>query len=184
MAGLWDECWLDIEVYDASVTTSAMSYVPTVAEGQPDGTRLSQLGSALGRSHNLGEMLAARQTRALQWALPALAALVGAAAARTRRLEHASARHVGVAAPDLAATTVLESLVWTTAAALLATAAGGITHVALYRGAGLDPTPSLLGTLGALAVPALLAGFTACGGAAITAGLTNPRLLYRYFRQR
>nr|NLD40053.1 hypothetical protein [Actinomycetales bacterium] len=181
---LWDECWLDLEVYSESVTTTAASYVPTIAEGETNQTRVQQLTSSLGRSHNLAEILEGRQTQALLWALPVLAALLGYAAARSRRLEFASARHVGVSAPDLAATTLVESLAWACAGGLIATAVGGLVHVALYRGAGLDSAPTLHVTLGALAEPAVIAAVAASAVAAAASGLTNPRLLYHYFRQR
>ncbi|HHW84296.1 MAG TPA: hypothetical protein GX743_10905 [Actinomycetales bacterium] len=184
IAGMWDECWIDLEVYDESVTAAATSYVPVRSADGAGETRMTQLSSALGRSHNLAEVLDTRQTRILQWALPALAALVGFTAARNRRLEYASARHVGVAHTDLAATAMLEALAWATAAGLIATATGSLVHVALYRAAGLDPAPTVLGTLASLAAPAAVAAIAACAAAATTAGLTNPRLLYHYFRQR
>lgn len=183
--GLWDECWLDLETYDEATTASmTFSLVPAADDLLGGQAQLTQLNGSHGRSHNLPALLAERPTRWLLLAAPVLAALVGAISVRTRRLEHAAARHVGVTRTDLAATTAVESAVWAITAALLTVAVVAIVHVALMASAGLDPRTDLTATLADTARPASLAAAAATVAATLTSLTNKPRQLYRYFRER
>lgn len=181
-AGVWDECWADIEVHHDG-NTAAMRYAltETTAGEQP---QLTQLNTANGRSHNLATLLADRPTRWLLVGAPVLAALLGIAAVRARRLELAAARHVGVTRTDLAAQTALETTAWAGAATILTLALIGLGRVALLAGTGLDPRTGLTTTLLDAARPAALSATTAVAAATLTAAATSPHLLYRYFRER
>lgn len=139
--------------------------------------RIVQLNSTLGRVAPATDDYRTRATAWAPWMMLALAAALGFAMTRARRLELASSLHAGYPKAALTMQTLLEAL----CTYLLALAAIS----PLYAYAALDvPVEDLWPVLDALArVP--LAGFAGLmAGTAAALALTRERQLFNYFKQR
>lgn len=178
--GSFDACWIDLLTYDEP--TLGLLNLAVTATPKGGSTSVAQLSSRLGRSFDLNQRLAERPTRHLALAAPVLAALVAVAGIRSRRLELASALHVGVRRRDLAAQSGLETAVWAGAAVVIAAAALLAVLAADAAGRAVVVSPLAtwvdglrpLGASWALAVLATLAAVPT----------VRERTLFRYFRER
>ncbi len=174
---LFDECWLTIWPQTPDVQTLAQLAVVQLANGSAAGLSpgLSQLNSAFGATFSVGMH---REV----WVFSSvggmvLAALVTFVFVRGRRLEFASARHVGVRAGDQAAIVVTEIVALSILAMTIVLPAAAYLIVTADREAMASVTWWAL--RGALAV-----GSGAILGAVLGVLTVRERSLFRYFRER
>jgi hypothetical protein len=180
--GAFDQCWVDLTVYDEAT----LALLSTALRGPGDSAQpaqVTQLNTSLGRSHDLPTALAERSTRPLSFAAPVLSALLAVIAVRMRRLELASARHIGVRRRDLTAQVTIEAALWAGAGAVLSLAA-------IYLLAAMTATGRDLVTISPHAAWLWGARITVCAWAttvlatAGTVATVRARTLFRYFRER
>jgi hypothetical protein len=173
----YDACWVDAyPMPDDLPALARLAVIPGVADDRAP-VVVSQLNTTLGQRFDGESLLAARSTRHAPWAALLGGAVIGWVAARTRRLELASARHVGVRAGQQHGLVLAETLVWVGCAALLVAAT---TLLVVRLGSGEDDA-----ALRAVAVHVALPGLAGAllGGQAAVA-LTREAHLFRYFRTR
>ena len=120
--GLFDECWVDVWPQRDDLASLATFAVRTPLDAPPE-VRIRQLNTSMGESLDQELELANRVTRLLPLFSTVIAGLVGVVAVRLRRLEIASALHVGVRIRDLAGQLMLECISWAVPAGALALAA-------------------------------------------------------------
>lgn len=174
----FDACWVR-EWPRTEMTEQLLRGVGTAAAVPDDAPapELTQLNSSLGRSLDAAASFQGRATRLA----PLVALLVAGAACfgitRMRRLELASARHLGVRASAQVLGVVLESVAW----ALPVGLAGLLTAAWVAADGRVGAVPVVLG-LGALAPIATVIGGTL--GAAAAAATIRERNLLRYLKER
>ena len=174
----FDACWVR-EWPQSETTEMLLRGVTTTGTPEADAPtpELSQLNSTLGRRLDATALFTARTTR---WApLLALlaAAAVGFTAARLRRLEIASARHLGVSTTAQSLGAVLESAAWALPVALV----GAVSAAWVAAGGQASDVASTL-VLGALAPVATIIGGTV--GAVVATATVRERQLLRYLKER
>ncbi|HEY0215655.1 MAG TPA: hypothetical protein VGC57_04615 [Cellulomonas sp.] len=173
----YDACWVD--AYPVPAGLPALARLAVLPDGSDQSTPVvvSQLNTTLGTSFDGVRLHASRLTRHAVWAGLVAAAVLGFVAVRTRRLELAAARHVGVRARHQHAQLLVEQLAWVVPAAVVVAA---LAAVLVGAGSGQDPA-ALAWTAVHTAVPGLVGALL--GGQAATA-LTREEHLFRYFRTR
>jgi hypothetical protein len=175
-AGVFDECWMRAWPQgpddDGLLRQALASEASTGTE-----VSLTQLNRSMGTSFTGTAMFDDRLTR---WA-PAVAAaaglLIGFAAVRARRLEHASALHAGQSRGAMTSTAILEAVVWSLAGAVFAGAV-------IYLSAGAL-APEDVAWVPAAMLPSLVASFgTALAGVFLGTLTVREADLFRLFKER
>ncbi len=173
----FDECWID--AYPVSQATTDLLYTTIAADSNlPDtGPQLSQHNMQLGKPVAPGAAFAGRSTAAFPIAGFGIGALVGFGAVWLRRLEIASALHVGVRRADQTVTLLLEALAWSCVGALVALPAIGLLTQALAV-SDLIPVAATAALTPALTVSGAILGTLAA------ALLVREQRLFSYFKGR
>ncbi len=174
--GAFDQCWVrsvDPIVDSTFLLRSALLHTPT----DPADAQVSQLNPRLGEAPTAASDFASRPTR-LSWLVGLFAgALLAAVSAWLRRLELACSRELGVPTTSQLAGTLLETLVWACAGAVLCAA------LLVARASQADPADR--GALVSVGLPVMVAGVVgAVGGSLATAGLVRRRPVTAYLRTR
>ncbi len=172
----YDQCWVDAWPAPPNLPT----LVRTVLLRSADGTApvvVSRLNASLGATFDGHELYAARVTRFAVAAGVATGLVVGLVSVRTRRLELASARHVGTGAAAQHVQILLECTTWGLAAVALAS---GPVAVAVAAGTGGDRASLLAGALH-VALPGAVSALLGAQCGVLT---TREDQLFRYFKNR
>lgn len=170
----FDACWAVVWPYDPGKQVLLYTAITGIPPQQADIT-INQLNSTLGTTFDGERLLAQRITRHVPLVAAALGLLLAVGSARLRRLELASARHLGVTRLALSFQLLIEAALWVLTAAV----AAAVASIAV--GAVLD----VGGAAMALGIRAIVAGSAGALAGAIFAGtLTSPRHLVAYFKQR
>lgn len=172
----FDECWARAW----PVPTNLASVLRlTVGAGGDESTQVTvgQLNTTHGTSFDGGRLYDERTTRPAPWIALGAGLVIGYVSVRTRRLELAAARHVGVGLGHQHVMVLAEAVVWVAAAAVLAAAA---VTVLVSRSSGVDDA--------ALAVVAARVGVSGVVGALLgtqlATAVTRESHLFRYFKAR
>lgn len=174
----FDACW--VREWPMTDTTEMLLRGVGVA-GEPvadaPAPDLSQLNTTLGRRLDAPALYADRPTRWAPLGALLLAAAVGFAATRLRRLEIASARHLGVTTAAQVLGVALEAVAWAVPVVLVAAVSAALVAANGHAG---DVAETL--ALGALAPAAVVIG----GGVGAAAAVTTIRegQLLRYLKER
>lgn len=170
----YDQCWARVDPPDQGKQTLLYTAIAS-ATGPDTHVTIGQLNPRLGTTSSTAADFRSRTSR---WA-PVIAALAGAlltlAILRLRRLELATARHLGVTRSELLAQTTLETLAWAVPTTLFTL--GALT---VYTAAAHIDTA--VWTFGALTLAAGLAGTIA--GAITAAATIHANQIIQYFKAR
>lgn len=172
--GPFDACWMRAW----PVTDAHQVLLQTSATGATEAApELRQLNARLGATLDAAAAFDERPSRWLPLAAALVLAAIGAGSVLLRRLELASARHLGVTRAATTAIALLEAALWLVPGILAALLAGATAAASLGAedvGAGLwlATLAPLGGVLGALV------------GTGVAAALIDERAVYRAFRQR
>jgi hypothetical protein len=170
--GTFDECW--IEVWPTDEATTSLTRIALEANGTGE-VRTMQLNPTVGTGFDGATLFRSRSTRSV----PAVAGLVGLAlgylSVRLRRLELASARHLGVGATPQLAQLLVESAAWA--------AAGAVCAAALALGALRSEDASDVASFALRPIVALAAG-AVCGGGLGALVAVRERHIVRFFKER
>lgn len=136
-----------------------------------------QWNPSLGRTFNPPEAFHALPLTELTSAAAAIAAVLALTSVRLRRLELASARHIGVTRPDLVGITLAETTIWLVPACVIA------LSTFAFLAAWQNPDPLLAAWFaGARVVGAAAAAWWITSG--VATALIREAHLVRYFQQR
>lgn len=170
----YDQCWARIDPQDQNKQT--LLYTALVGTAGPDAhPTIGQLNPRLGATSHAAADFADRTSRRAPLIAALAGALLTAAALRLRRLELATARHLGVTRPELVAQTTLETLAWATPTLLLTLGTLTVWTAATH----LD---TAVWTFGALTLTAGVAGTLA--GTIVATALIRENQIIRYFKAR
>ncbi|MDR0432671.1 MAG: hypothetical protein LBH48_05095 [Bifidobacteriaceae bacterium] len=176
-AGRFDECWARRTPPQADMSGPLLATLLPRAVEDSDSVSLLQLNPSLGEQLNGARSFAGRPSR-WAWCISLGGCLmVGLASVRARRLELASALHLGVSRGQLIGMMVLEWAWWTLIALIAAAIASAWAVVA-----GSGAAPRALADAAALVLGQGTAGSligVALGGASI-----RERALFRYSKSR
>ncbi len=174
----FDACWVREWPLTES-TAMLLRGVGTTSAGTADAPspELTQLNTSQGRHLDAEGLFATRATRWAPLLALVVAAGVGFASTRLRRLEIASGRHLGVSMSAQVLGSLLESAAWAAPVAL----AAALSAAAVAAGGHAGDVVATLG-LGALAPLATIVGGVV-GGAVATATVRERQLL-RYLKER
>ncbi|ADG73020.1 conserved hypothetical protein [Cellulomonas flavigena DSM 20109] len=172
----YDQCWVEAWPVPTDLANVLRSTLLPAPDGMSE-VRSSRLNTSLG-AHFDGEALyTGRVTRYAAVAGLVAGLLVGLASALGRRLELASARHVGVTRRAQHAQVLVESSVWVLAGGVLAGAAAAAT---IARAGGHDDGALVLAAAHVV-VPGLLGALL---GPQLAVAVTQESHLFRYFKSR
>lgn len=174
----FDACW--VREWPLTETTEMLLRgVTTTSTATADAPspELTQLNSSLGRSLDAERLFDTRTTRWAPLLALAVAAAVGFASTRLRRLEIASGRHLGVTTSAQVLGSLLESAAWGVPVALAAALSAAVVTASGQAG----DIGATLG-LGALAPLATIIGGSV--GAAVATATIRERQLLRYLKER
>ncbi|PQZ93741.1 hypothetical protein CQ018_08790 [Arthrobacter sp. MYb227] len=169
----FDSCW--VRFWPPAGNPLELLSIPVTANH--GASEAVQWNSSLGRIFNPPEAFHALPLTELTIAAAAISAVLALTSVRLRRLELASARHIGVTGPDLVGVTLAETTIWLVPACVIA------LSTFAFLAAWQNPDPLLA---------AWFAGARVVGAAAaawwITAGIATALIreahLVRYFQQR
>jgi hypothetical protein len=172
-AGRFDQCWAGIWPVDDELSgLLLLSLVPDTSN-----PIRRQVNGSLGADHDAAAIFAGRLTRPAPVGALVIGLVLGAVAARLRRLELAAALHARVPKPQLAWQHLIEASAWTGAATVVALAGTA------YAAALGNPDPAgEVWLIGARSVAAGAIGVLLGTLAAVAA--TRERHLFRYFKNR
>ncbi|QTX03535.1 hypothetical protein [Agromyces archimandritae] len=174
----FDECWA--RAWPPQPQLRAMlagTLMPAAAGPDAENPEYAQLNAAFGAEFTGHERFLARPTAWAPLMAGGVAALIGFAAVRARRLEFASNLHVGATRGTIMVTALGEAAVWAASAALLVASAVAV----LAAGFAPDDVPAVLGE--GMKTPMLV--FTgALLGTAASLALVRERHLFAYFKDR
>ncbi|MEU3020444.1 MULTISPECIES: hypothetical protein [unclassified Nocardiopsis] len=174
--GTYSECWADTRPPTDRADELLMWAVRTGADPAAS-VNVGQLNTTLGAGFDGAAAFAERTTRFAAPAAVLVGFVLGFTAVRLRRLELASALHVGVSRRALLVQTSLETLLWAVAGLLLV---GCALAVAVRLGNPADPWE----TLAVSAPTAVAAGAAALAGAVAAVCRVREEHLFRYFKDR
>jgi len=171
--GLYDECWVKFW----PPRRDYVNIMQTVIVGDAGNAQFSQLNATLGADFDGTALFDQRLSR--------FAPLIGFIAefamcfviGRSRRLEYASSRHIGVTRIQLALQIVVEHLMWLLPSGVLLVSAASV--IAVYASNGMYAEVLLPETA---VIAAGLAGAVVGGVVASTVSRAND--LFRYFKER
>ena len=174
-AGLYDECWATAWPQHPNLRALLLATM-SPPEGS-DKPQVMQLNPSFGASFEGSASFAERLTRFAAPAGAVLAAVIGFAAVRMRRLQHTSALHAGVSKVDLLALVLLEAGAWSGAAGALgvglaasaASMAERVDQLAVFQYVVVVPLAGVAGVL--------------LGTLVAAAGMSEKHL-FRYFKDR
>ena len=173
----FDECWA--EVWPQSAQLAGILRTTVIPGGGPNDQKpaIGQLNSRLGNEYSGATAFAERPTRFAPLAAGGIAFLAVVGAIRLRRVELASALHVGVTPNDLWSILLFESVLW-----IGATCAGIAPVVAYFIAAepSADHSVFLAGGL-TVTAGAIVGGLT---GLATGTVLVRERRLFALFKER
>lgn len=174
----FDSCWVD-EWPQTSLTNQQLrnTIVPGSDEASTSSPQLSQLNATHGPSLDARALFLGRITRSSAPIAFLVGLFAGLAAIALRRLELASARHVGVRRFDLVAIVAVETAWWVLPTLVAGAVVGGLSAVAAAPGDRWVYWALAASTAIAATVGALLGTLTA------TAALDESHL-YGYFKAR
>lgn len=173
-SGSFDQCWVDVPSSDE---TLAMLPLASATSGSAGNVMLGQLNSTLGAHFDIAGSIESRPSRLASVASFLLCFLIAGAFVRSRRVELASALHIGVPKTDLVAQVLLEYLCIALPALFVLASGCVIFSVRLSQ----DEPLVLLTPLLKIVVSSL------CGvvlGVIVLSASVRERLLYRSFRDR
>lgn len=173
----FDECWVQAwpQVQNLRQVLLTAIYPGKFNAGHPP--VIAQLNTSLGDELDANREFRDRIGRLAAPVNCLTAVGVGYAAIRSRRLQLASALHIGVRRADVISLALLETAAWAASAAIISMA----VLVGIVRG---EPSAERVAIL-ANEAPVSLAGFVgAVIGAALAAAGCRERALFRYFRDR
>lgn len=160
---------------DAVANVLPTAVLPGAAEGQA--LQVVQWNTSLGATYDADRAFRERPTRFLPVVVFVISVAIGIGSLRLRRLELATARHLGTASADLVAMRVLEAMLWL----LPVVVVGAVAAAALA--ASLGPADVATG-LALAAWSPLAAALGVLAGVGIAAGDVGPRDIYRAFKER
>jgi len=173
--GAFSACWARVWPPDANL--AGLLYTSTAGGGANRQATLGQANTTLGTDYDAAGLLAHRLTARAPWVAALAGLALGYAAARTRRLEIASALHARVPKAHLAWQHLLEAALWVGAAGVITAAA------LLWVARTGNPDPSWTTWLtGARAVVA--AGVACLLGVLAAVLATREKHLFRYTKDR
>lgn len=170
----FDECWIDIPQPSAGAADYLLTAVASSSETKP---KLGQLNTTLGTEYDGRAKFQARPSQVALQAALIFGVILGFTSKRLRRLELASALHVGVSKWALTIQVLVEEAVWLSPAVLL------LTSVYLWQ----LQTALVTDHLALFLVGAKIFGLASCGvllGAVIGVAGTREKHLFRYFKDR
>ncbi|TFC48920.1 hypothetical protein [Cryobacterium shii] len=173
-AGMFDACW---ESVPNAVSTGGDYLLTTVSENPTESPTFGQLNTTLGKKFDARHEFINRPSSMVVVAAGAFGLMLGFGSKRVRRLELASALHVGVTKSALVVQVVIEEAVWLVAAnAVVLGAAGWVIQSELDVDALVVFANGLRTAFSA----------TACVfiGAAASVFMTQEKDLFRYFKAR
>ncbi|MCL2090580.1 MAG: hypothetical protein FWH11_05065 [Micrococcales bacterium] len=173
---IYDQCWVDAWPVPGNLPALIRTTVLPASDSSGQ-ISVSRLNTTLGASFDGHDLYQSRVTRYAVVAGVLASMLVGLVSIRTRRLELASARHVGTSSLAQHLQILIETAVWVLAAGMLAAAATGTT-IALAHG---HDSGALVAAAIHVGVPSLLAALL---GAQLAVALTRERHLFQYFKNR
>lgn len=176
--GLFDECWATSWPLDHELPGLLASVVtPAGPDGEEMPTVVAQLNQTQGADFAGEALYRSRPTAGLPVLAIAGGLVIGGFGVRLRRLELASARHVGVTVADQTIHVSIEACVWITAGAIAA-----LLLAAIVAPAAVASEPAAIGANAALiAASGCLAALAGTIGALAT---ESERRFVRYFRNR
>ncbi|VTR75863.1 hypothetical protein [Cellulomonas hominis] len=175
-AAPYDECWARAwppTAADQDWLRTAASVDPAAAEP----ATVAQVNKVHGATFEGAALFAERPTRRAVDACALVGLLMGVAAVRRRRLEHAAALHVGQSRSALIAVALVEAAVW-------AVTGAGVCLVALLVVVGRAGVQDLDAVLTLAARGPTLGAAGALVGTALGALAVRERHLFRYFKNR
>lgn len=132
----FDQCWT--EVWPSSASTRTLGRL-AVEPGNASETETYQLNSMMGVEFTANEMYRNRSTRYVSLLALLLGATIGYASIKVRRLELASAFHLGVERTALVTMILVETLAWSACAGVMAVAS---TQTLARAGVVADGVPA------------------------------------------
>lgn len=176
-SGSYDECWATAWPQHPNLRTLLLATMSPLDGAESDKPQVTQLNPSFGASFEGSASFAERLTRFAAPTGAMLAAVIGFAAVRMRRLQHTSALHAGVSKLDLAALALLEAGAWSGAAgalgvglaALAASMVERVDQLAVFQSVVVVPLAGVAGVL--------------LGTLAAAAGMSEKHL-FRYFKDR
>ncbi|MEU8311322.1 MULTISPECIES: hypothetical protein [Micromonospora] len=176
VGNVFDECWAVVWPIGAPVASLLRSTL-TVEAPAVDSARVQQLNSRLGDEFDGASRFEQRPTRYLPLACLVFSICIGFFSVWFRRLEFASARHVGVRVTDQAVQVAIETLAWCISAFCVTAA-----WLACWTMGAMPDVHHFLTRLGLQTFT--LGGVGAMLGAVAAVLQTRERHLFRYFKQR
>jgi len=176
--GLFDECWATSWPVDEQLP-GLLTSVVVVDPADSDAATpvVAQLNSARGAALDGEALFRSRSTAALPWLAAVAGLLLGFASVWARRLELASARHIGVSIRDQTGQLAVESLAWGLPGSVVGMLAA---PVVVPDAAAAEPI--------AVAASALLIVVVGCaaalGGVLAALAFVSERRFVRYHRAR
>lgn len=172
--GMFDACWLDVPFVQSPTASFLLTAVAPSPVEKPS---VSRLNFRLGEPYDVGEAVRARPSLLAVPSAAVFGVVLGTVLVRLRRLELASALHVGVRRSALLVQLLTENALWLAAA--WAVIPAGVLVLALPESPG-DRAALLHGCLRLLV---LASAATAAGCAAGTL-LVREKHLFRYAAER
>jgi hypothetical protein len=170
-----DECWA-IVWPSSPEADSTLRTAAAVQPGSRDALTLSQVNKNYGVAFDGSGEYGARLTQRAWIIAGAVAVLLGYAATRTRRLQHAASLHAGARKTTVLATALIETFVWALGGIIITVAA--LALLCVQDPASFTPVFRTSAKYVALALPASL-----IGAMAATLGIKE-RHLFRFFKDR
>ncbi|MGH1524516.1 hypothetical protein ACRAWC_10935 [Leifsonia sp. L25] len=175
--GSFDECWATAWPQLPNLRALLLATRSPADDASEDKPQVMQLNPTYGASFEGNASFADRLTRAAAPAAALIAAGIGFAGVRMRRLQHTSALHAGLAKGDLVALGLLEAGAWSGAAGAIGVGVAAVGASMVERGDELAVFPSLV------VVP--LAGVAgALVGVIVATAAMSEKHLFRYFKDR
>ncbi|GAA4157349.1 hypothetical protein [Leifsonia shinshuensis] len=175
--GSYDECWATAWPQLPNLRTLLLATMSPSAGDGADKPQIMQLNSSQGASFEGNASFTDRLTRAAAPAAAVIAAGIGFAGVRMRRLQHTSALHAGLRKGDLLALGLLEAGGWAAAAGVIGVGAAAVGASMVERGDQFAVFASLVGIPLAGVAGALI-------GTAVAAAAMSEKHLFRYFKDR
>ncbi|PDQ34483.1 MAG: hypothetical protein B5766_11190 [Candidatus Lumbricidophila eiseniae] len=173
---MFDQCWIRAWPMPAETATLIrLSVLPS--DDKNSKVTVSHLNSRLATDFDGTELFTGRITRHAWLVACVVGLLLGGTSVYTRRLELASARHVGVSRTASHVQALIEAAVWVTSTGVIL---AGITSVALTFTSNHDNL-SLFAAATHIALPGLL---TTLLGTQLATTAVREKNLFRYFKTR
>lgn len=172
----YDQCWLKSWPEHPNTLALLNSALLPANKTETQAPQITQWNTTLGTSFDGTLLFDSRISRFDPYLTLLIGAVLGFSAVRSRKLEHASARHAGVSPPALLGIQLVQQSVWILSGSVL------LTGVAWLIGANYpDSTATLIG----LALRSIVLGaIGALSGVSVAACTIRERSLFAYFQNR